>query len=455
LIKRPPVFTNLCCKLVNDQMATCVSSASRRHKSQAKEGRALTTHHDDIKLTDANFFAKGDIHELFRRMRAADPVHWTQGRLKRSFWSIFKYQEALAVYRGASKCFSNGQFGIGLPSSPEVEATATPESMRANRSLIASDGELHRDFREAFNEIFLPRSIKRYEKSGRKFLHDIIEQVTQRGRCEFVSDVAARLPMALICEMMAIPRQDWPLIFDLVKRAMGQEDPEYHAKSTSVETRRGAWRDVANYCIEAAHRRRDGTGTDLISIIANARVLGGRLLSDEEIGYNGLMFLVGGLDTTSNSIAGGLLELIQNPDQMRRLRNERSLLRSAVEEILRWTSAITHSMRTAVKDTEIRGRKIKAGDWVVVWNASANRDEEIFPDADRFDVGREPNEHLALAHGEHFCLGAHLARLEIRLAFETILDQMVNIELEGEVEWLASNVVHGIKRMPVRFTPLR
>jgi cytochrome P450 len=413
----------------------------------------MTTRQDDINLTDANFFAKGDVHGLFRRMRVEDPVHWTQGRLKRGFWSIFKHEDAYAVYRGASEYFSNSKFSIGLPSSPEVEAAATPETMGANRSLIASDGELHRDFREAFRAMFLPRATKRYEDSGRKLVLEILDEVVTRGRCEFVSDVATRLPMAIIGDMMAIPRKDWQLMFDLVNQAMGQEDPEYHVNSTAAETRDKAWRELVGYCITTALERRGSSGTGLMSVIANARVLGGRLLTEEEIGYNGLMFLVGGLDTTRNSIAGGLLELIRNPDQMRRLREDRSLMRHAVEEILRWTSGITHSMRTALKNTEIRGKKIKEGDWVVVWNASANRDEETFANPNTFDVARNPNEHLALAHGEHFCLGAHLARLEIRLVFEEILDRMTDLELDGEVEWLASNVLHGIKRMPIRFKP--
>jgi cholest-4-en-3-one 26-monooxygenase len=414
----------------------------------------VITHQDDINLTDSHYFAIHDIHDLFRRMRAADPVHWTQGRLKRGFWSIFKHEDACTIYRGASEYFGNGN-GIGLPSSPEVEAALTPESLGAHRSLIASDGELHRDFRKAFNGMFLPRAIKRYEHIGRKLVLEILEDVLPRGHCEFATEVAARLPMAIICEMMAIPRTDWQLIFDYVSQAMGPEDPEYHGKSTAVETRNKAWREIVSYCIKLALERRDSSGADLLSIIANSRVLGGRLLTDEELGYNGLMFLVGGLDTTRNATAGGLLELIRNPDQMRRLHEDRRLLPTAVEETLRWTSAITHSMRTALKDIEIRGKRIRKGDWVVVWNASANRDDEVFANPDKFDVARDPNDHLAFVYGEHFCLGAHLARLEIRLIFEEIVDRIPDVELDGEVEWLASNLLHGVKRMPIKFTPLR
>jgi cholest-4-en-3-one 26-monooxygenase len=415
----------------------------------------MITQQDDINLTDAHFFARGDIHDLFRRMRAADPVHWTQGLLKQGFWSLFKHEDAYTVYKGASEYFSNGKFGVGLPSSPEIEAAFNPDRIGCNKMLVASDGELHRDFRKAFNALFLPRAIRQYETSGRKLVLEILDDVLPRGRCEFVTEVATRLPMTIAFDMMDIPRQDWPLMTDLVNRAMGPEDPEYQQESSAAITRDRAWGQAVGYCIKAALERRGSSATDLLSIIANARVLGGRLLTDEEIGYNGFMFIIGGLDTTRNAIAGGLLELIRNPGQMRRLREDKSLLRPATEEILRWTSPITHSMRTALKDTEIRGRKIRQGDWVVVWNASANRDEEVFANPDQFDVARDPNDHFAFAYGEHFCLGAHLARLEIRLIFEELLDRMPDVELDGDVEWLASNLLHGLKRMPIKFTPRR
>jgi cholest-4-en-3-one 26-monooxygenase len=167
------------------------------------------------------------------------------------------------------------------------------------------------------------------------------------------------------------------------------------------------------------------------------------------------MFVIAGLETTRNAISGGVLELIRTPAQFARLAADRSLMPTAVEEILRWTSPITHIMRTALRDGEIRGRRIREGDWVVLWNASANRDEEVFPDADRFDVARKPNYHIAFGFGEHFCLGAHLARLELRLALDEVMRRIPDIQLDGEVARLSSNLVAGIKHMPVRFTPRR
>ncbi len=417
----------------------------------------MITHQDDINLTDPHFFATGDFHALFRRMRAEDPVHWTQGRLKHGFWSIFKHEDAFTVYRGASEYFSNARAGVGLPSSPEIEAAdaACPERSPRNKMLVMSDGELHRDFRKAFNAMFLPRAVRQYETTGRQLIAEIVDAVLPRGRCEFVTEIATRLPMTIICDMMAIPRQDWQMMFDLVNRAMGVEDPEYQLESSAVATRDQAWAQAIGYCTRLALARRGTSANDLLAVIANARIQGGRLLTEEEIGHNGFMFVIGGFDTTRNAIAGGLLELMRHRDQMERLRRDKSLLRSAVEEIVRWTSPITHSLRTALKDVEIRGRTIREGDWVAVWNASVNRDEQAFADAERFDIARDPNDHFGFSYGEHFCLGAHLARLELRLMLEAILERMPDVELDGEVQWLASNLLHGVKRMPVRFTPRR
>lgn len=414
----------------------------------------MITRQDDLNLTDAHYFATGDVHGLFKRMRAEDPVHWTQGHLKRGFWSIFKHADAYTVYRGASALYSNGGFGVAMPSSSEVEATFDPDKMGCNKMLVFSDGVLHSGMRKAFNSLFLPRAIKQFEASGRRLAVEIIDDVLPHGRCEFVTEVATRLPMAIICEMMKIPRSDWGLMFDLVNQAMGPEDPEYQVGSSPAETRMNAWAQAVAYCTRLALERRGGAGTDLLSVIGNAEVMG-RQLTNEEIGFNGFMFVIGGLDTTRNTIAGGMLELIRDPSQMKRLREDQSLIPTAVEEMLRWTAPITHSLRTALKDTEIAGRKIEQGDWVVVWNASVNRDEDVFPHADRFDVARTPNDHFSFAYGEHFCLGAHLARLEIRLIFEEILARMPEAELDGDVERLASNQLAGIKRMPIKFTPRR
>jgi cytochrome P450 len=168
----------------------------------------MISNQDDISLTDPGFFAKGDAHELFRRARKADPVHWTKGRLEHAFWSIFRYNEAYTVYKGASEIFANGILSVGLPSSPEVEATVTPEMLGCNKLLVATDGEFHRALRKALNPLFLPRAMKQYQESGRSLIKEIFDEIMPRGRCEFVADVAARLPMAFTWDMLQVPRKD-------------------------------------------------------------------------------------------------------------------------------------------------------------------------------------------------------------------------------------------------------
>jgi cholest-4-en-3-one 26-monooxygenase len=271
------------------------------------------------------------------------------------------------------------------------------------------------------------------------------------GECDFVVDVAARLPMAFICEIMGSPRKDWPDMFKWGNMSVGQEDPEYQVESGSpLETQQEGVKGIGGYVTKLALERRGGDGEDLLSVLGNARI-GERYLTEGELFHNGWLYTLGGLETTRNAISGGLLALIQHPTERERLVNDSKLMPSAIEEILRWTSPITHIARTATRDTELGGKKIRVGERVALWLPSANRDEAIFDDPYRFDIERSPNEHVAFGRGEHFCAGAHLARLELRLMLKTLLMRIEHIELRGKVERLKSNVIAGIKHMPIRF----
>jgi cytochrome P450 len=407
----------------------------------------------DVDLTDPEFFARSDPHPVFKQLRAEDPVHWTMGRLSRGFWSLTRYDDLLRVYRDA-RAFSSERYGTGLPSSHETEGGRSgehlPPEQRANGTmLVITDPPRHDSLRRLFRGPFLPRPVTQLEDRARQIVAEIVDEIAAAGRCDFVLDVATRQPMAIICEMMGIPRADWGSMFKWGNMALGHEDPEFQV-GNAAETQRQGFEGLANYCFELARKRRHNSGDDLISLIANGDIDGKRL-TDPEVSFNCQMFVIAGLETTRNAISGGVLELISSPAQFARLANDRSLMPTAVEEILRWTSPITHIMRTALRDSEIRGRRIREGDWVVLWNASANRDEDVFPDSGRFDVGRKPNYHIAFGYGEHFCLGAHLARLELRLALDEVMRRMPDIELDGEVQRLSSNLVAGIKHMPVRF----
>jgi len=407
----------------------------------------------DADLTDPEFFAHRDPHALFKQLRAEDPVHWTMGKLTRGFWSLTKYEDLLHAYRDA-RTYSSERFGTGLPSSPETEAGRdgqhVPPEQRANGTmLVITDPPRHDGLRRLFRAPFLPSPVRGLEARARHIVAEIIDEIAPAGRCDFVLDVATRLPMAIICEMMGIPRADWGLMFKLGNMSLGNEDPEFKV-GNAADTQRKGFEGLGEYCFKLAHVRRQHPGNDLISLIANGEIEGQKL-TDSEVGFNCQMFVIAGLETTRNAISGGVLELIRSRAQFERLAADRSLMPTAVEEILRWTSPITHIMRTALRDSEIRGRSIREGDWVVLWNASANRDEEVFPDPDRFDVARKPNYHIAFGYGEHFCLGAHLARLELRLALDEVMRRIPDIELDGEVQRLSSNLVAGIKHMPVRF----
>ncbi|HZY59847.1 MAG TPA: cytochrome P450, partial [Candidatus Binataceae bacterium] len=367
----------------------------------------------EFDLTDPECFAKQDPHPVFKRMRAEDPIQWTTGRISRGFWSITRYEDALTVYRDA-ETFSSQRYSVGLPSNPEAEQMLSPEMRGCGQMLIGTDPPRHNAMRRRFNGSFLPRAIARLESSSRPIVSEIIDAVAPRGQCDFVVEVAARLPMAIICEMMAIPRADWESIFKWANMVIGGEDPEYQVGGSALNTAMEGGMQIFMYCLNLAKNRRDHPGDDLLSVIGTAR-LDGDLLNDMEVGHNATMFVLGGLETTRNAISGGVLELMKNPEQWKRLAENPALMPTAIEEILRWTTPITHIMRTATRDFEWRGKKIRNDDWIVMWNPSANRDEEVFADAYRFDIARTPNSHLAFGQGEHFCIGSHLARLELRL----------------------------------------
>lgn len=405
----------------------------------------------DRALTDPGFFVDNDPHPLWRQLRREDPVHWTEG-LVRPFWSLTRYDDIVAAF-SEPNLFSSAR-GLVVPSSPEMEML-TPEVMGAGQMMIMTDPPLHGAMRRAFNRLFLPRPVGRYESPGEALVGEILAGVLAHGECDFVVEVAARLPMAFICEIMGIPRKDWPDMFRWGNMSAGQEDPEYQVESGSpLETQQQGVAGIGSYTAKLALERRGGDDEDLLSVLGNAKI-GDRYLTEGELFHNGWLYILGGLETTRNAISGGLLALIQHPAERERLANSAKLMPTAIEEILRWTSPITHIARVATRDTELGGRKIRAGQRLALWIPSANRDEAIFDDPYRFDLRRTPNEQIAFGKGEHFCAGAHLARLELRLMLKALLTQIENIELAGKVERLKSNVIAGIKHMPVRFTQTR
>jgi len=402
----------------------------------------------DEALSDPGFFVDHDPHPLWQRLRKEDPIHWTEG-VVRGFWSITRYDDIIAVV-SEPNLFTSAQL-ISLPSSPELEQL-TPAMLGSGEMMLMTDPPLHGAMRRAFNRLMLPRAVGRFEVPGPRLVEEILDEALTRGECDFVVDVAARLPMAFICEIMGIPRSDWADMFRWGNMIAGNEDEEYQVDSGSpLETRQQGTLKIGEYCTTAALERRGGDGDDLLSVLANAQI-NGRLLSKRELAHNGVLYVGAGLETTRNAISAGLLALLDHPAELEQLQNNEALMPIAVEEILRWSSPVTHFVRVATDDAKLGGKQIHRGERVALWFPSGNRDEEIFVQPYTFDIQRSPNEHIAFSKGEHYCAGAHLARLELRLMLQALLKRTKQIELTGKVERLRSNFLAGIKHMPVRFT---
>jgi cytochrome P450 len=399
-----------------------------------------------LDLTYGELFIRDEAHAVWRRLRAESPVSWQDGRLWfPGFWSITKHADILAISRDPHTYISSK--GIAMATDPNTP----PDQGGAGDSMITTDPPRHVRLRRLVNKGFTPRMVALMEPGIRAMAEEIVAGVAPRGECDFVTEIAAQLPLAVICTMVGAPREDWPMLFDLTNQVLGPDDPEYQTEGRDrrATAQHGTKLMLEYFARTVADRRREPR-EDMVTLLTQAEI-DGEALSDREILAFCQLLVLAGNETTRNAISGGLLAFLEYPGEWARLRADPSLMPTAVEEILRWSSPLAHMMRTATRDVEIRGQRIKAGDRLMLWYPSANRDEEVFADPYRFDIGRVPNEHLAFGFGEHFCLGAGLARLEIRVMFETILARLDDIALTGPVERLRSTFLHGIKHMPIRF----
>lgn len=397
-----------------------------------------------IDLYDLDQYERSGVpHEALAHLRAHDPVAWMDEPDDGvGFWAITRYQDVVDISRNPM-LFSSYRGGSNITDYP-------PDDLSKIRMLMVNmDPPQHVKFRKLVSTGFTPRMVQALEGRVRASVDGIIDRVIGWGECDFVREIAAELPLQVIAELLGIPLEERQVIFDLSNRLIGFDDPEFQ---TSLEDAQLASAEMWMYANNLATGRRGQSGTDLITVLMNAEI-DGEHLTEMEFDSFFLLLSVAGNETTRNLISGGMRALLANPEQWERLKANPDLVDTAVEEMLRWVSPLIHFRRTATEDTVIRGQEIKEGDKVVLYYPSANRDEEIFQDAHLFDVGRTPNEHLAFGVGEHFCLGANLARLEIRWMFKALIERMPDIELNGETRRLRSNFINGIKEMPVRFTP--
>jgi cytochrome P450 len=412
---------------------------------------------DEINLIDPEVFERGQPHDQWALLRREAPVYWHRGveGWFPGFWCITKYDEVIRISRDPATFISS--HGIVIGQTPENASPADG----LGKMMIVTDPPRHVRLRRLVNKGFTPRAVAAFEPHVRDMTADILNEVAPRGRCDFVTDVAAILPLAVISGMMGVPKQDWQRMFELTNRVLGGGDPEYQQPGDTPDEDRAAaaertimagYMEMFQYFMQMLGERRRERRDDLVSILVESDI-DGEKLTDEEILYFCYLLILAGNETTRNAISGGLLALFEHRDQFQKLKEDPALLPTAVEEILRWISPVTHMTRAATRDVELRGRQIKAGDKLAMWYPAANRDEDAFANAGVFDVARTPNDHIAFGIGEHFCLGAGFARLELRVMFEELLRRFPDIEPDGPVERLRSNFIGGIKHMPVRFTP--
>jgi len=398
----------------------------------------------DIDLFNPDNWVPGVPHEAFKVLREKAPVFWQKITDDNGYWAVTRYEDVVTVSKDPAT-FSSYKGGTILKDLPEEDLNNTRTIM------LNMDPPQHSKYRKLVSQGFTPRMTARLEPRIRSATSAILDEVAGRGECDFVRDIAAELPLIVIAELVGVPLEDRHKVFEWSNRLIGFDDPEFQ---NSEDQGKMAAMEMWMYANQLAEQRKSAPRDDLVSMLMTGEV-DGEKLTEMEFDSFFLLLAVAGNETTRNLISGGMLALIEHPSEWRKLLADPSLVPSAVEEMLRWVSPVSQFRRTATRDTEIRGVKIKEGDKVVVYYQSANRDEAIFKDPYKFDVTRSPNNHLAFGIGEHFCLGANLARLEIRVMFEELVRRLPDIELAGPVRRLRSNFINGVKEMPVRFSPTR
>jgi cholest-4-en-3-one 26-monooxygenase len=404
----------------------------------------------DIDLLDRDRFTRGVPHEWFTFLRREAPVHKHPEPGGPGFWVVTKHADVVAVGRDAETYSSHQARGgvVGL----EGGAEAYGDFQAGGNLMLTMDPPEHTRYRKLVNRGFTPRQMRALEEHVRELTARIVDEVIERGECDFVVDVAAELPLQVIAELLGVPNADRHKLFEWSNRMVGSEDPEYFVSETEVQT---AQIEMFMYANGLAQERRENPRDDLVTTLLEGEVDGDRL-SEMDFNLFFLLLTVAGNETTRNSISHGIRAFCEHPDQYRALVDDPSLAVSATEEIVRWASPVMYFRRNVTRDTELHGQHLAAGDKVSMWYISANRDEDVFDDPFAFDIRRDPNEHVGFGGGgPHHCLGANLARMEIRVLLEEMAQRIPSIELAAEPQLLRSNFIAGIKHMPVRFPPAR
>lgn len=414
----------------------------------SEEQRMTVRTVDDTAKMFANPSAYADeatLHADLAHLRANAPVSWVEVPEYAPFWAITKHADIMEIER-ANDIFTNSPRPVLVTREGDEQQAAI-----GIRTLIHTDDPLHRDLRAIGANWFRPKAMRALKDRADELAKQFVDRMVDEGpECDFVQQVAVNYPLYMIMTLLGVPESDFAFMLKLTQELFGSDDDEFK-RGTSMEEQGMALLEMFQYFTELTASRRANPTDDLASTIANATLDGEPLSDIDTVSYYAII-AAAGHDTSSASISGGMHALLRNPDQLARLQNDMSLMPLAVEEMIRWTTPVKEFMRTAQQDYEIRGVRIAKGESVLLSYVSGNRDEDVFVDPFRFDVGRNPNKHIAFGYGVHFCLGAALARLEINSFFSELLPRLRSAELAGEPQHMATTFVGGLKHLPVRYS---
>ena len=393
-----------------------------------------------------------ELHDIFTFMRKNDPVSWVEPDQYKPFWAITKHEDIIEIEKQNELFINDPRTTLmDIPTEDAIKEF-TGGSHLLVRSLVHMDNPDHQLYRSLTQKWFAPPNLESLKKDIRNIAKEYVNKMVDHGNeCDFAKDVAIFYPLRVIMSILGVPKEDEPRMLRLTQELFGGRDEDMIRDESETSSESNTITDFFEYFTALTEDRRKNPTNDVSSVIANAQINNEQLGHLEAMSYY-VIIATAGHDTTSSSTAGGILALIENPEQLSKLKNNPSLMTSAVEETIRWVTPVKNFFRTAAQNYDLKDRKIKKDDSILLCYPSGNRDEEIFDDPFQFKVDRSPNRHLAFGHGAHLCLGKYLAKIEMEIFYEELFKKIENIELNGEPEWVKASFVSGLKSLPIRYT---
>jgi linalool 8-monooxygenase len=399
-----------------------------------------------VDLKNPDLYRDGIPHEVFTRLRRDTPIAWNPEDNGRGFWAVTRYEDIVAVSKRPEVFSSDRKHGGHRMFDENVSGVAGVGADRTEAPMISMDPPEHNQYRRMVSPGFAPRRVRQLEERIRERVITILDHLKDADTCDFVTDIAAELPIQMLAELMGVPQEDRSKLFEWSNALIAEDDAEYRPSPEALAEKITA---MSEYALLLWRERLECPGDDLISMLVHSRIDGDAMTAERYIGTF-ILLVAAGNETTRNSLSGGFLALAEHPAEKQRLIANPALLGSAASEMVRWVSPVMHMRRTAVAPAQIGEQLIRPGDKVILWYCSGNRDETIFADPDRFDVARAEPPHIGFGTGQHFCLGARLAEMQIRTFYEEFLRRYPEARPIGEVQRMRSNFIVGYKSIPIR-----